>query len=92
MSGDIYRSFILASNDFNRGLPIYINENSIAYKQPKGGKAEPRPDGWNREKYLKSYIGELVKCVEECVPIKQYLYWSIVDDYEWNSYDPRLDL
>lgn len=90
--GEIYGTFIRAHNDYNTGLPIYMGEHSLAYKQPKGGKPEPRPDGWTRERYLKTYLSELVNCIAEGIPIKEFLYWGLTDDYEWHSYDPRLGL
>ena len=92
MDKDIYSTFIRAYNDFNIDLPIYMGENSIAYRQPIGGKAEPRPDGWTRERYFKTYLPEMIKCMKEGIPIKGYLYWSLTDDYEWESYEPRLGL
>jgi beta-glucosidase len=90
---DIYRSLILAYNDGNRSLPMYMGENSLAYEQPVGGAAVPRPDGWNREQYLKAYLMEIVRCIAEGVPIHGYLYWSLVDDFEWDAgFTPRLGL
>jgi beta-glucosidase len=90
---DIYRTFILAYNDHNTDLPMYMGENSIAYQQPRAGRSVPRPDGWTRERYLKTYLMEMIRCVGEGVPIKGYLYWSLVDDFEWNAgFPPRLGL
>lgn len=88
MDGEIYRTFILAKNDRNEGLPIYMGENSLANLQPIDGPAEPRPDGWTRERYLKTYLMEMVRCMKEGVPVGGYLYWTLVDDV----YPPRLGL
>jgi beta-glucosidase len=93
VDGDIYRTMILAYNEGNTDLPIYMGENSIAYEQPRSGRAIPRPDGWSRERYLKTYLMEMVRCMAEGVPIRGYLYWSLVDDFEWNAgFPPRLGL
>jgi beta-glucosidase len=93
VDGDIYRTMILAYNDANTDLPIYMGENSIAYEQPRAGRAVPRPDGWTRERYLKTYLMEMIRCMAEGVPIHGYLYWSLVDDFEWQAgYPPRLGL
>lgn len=90
---EIYRTFIHAYQDFNDGLPVYMGENTLAYKQPIGGKAEPRPDGWTREGYLKTHLTVVKECIQEGIPIQGYLYWSLVDDYEWDAgYPPRLGL
>jgi hypothetical protein len=90
---EIYRTFIQAYHDFNDGLPLYMGENTLAYKQPIGEKAVPRADGWTRERYLKTHLKVVKECIEQGVPIKGYLYWSLVDDYEWDAgYAPRLGL
>jgi beta-glucosidase/6-phospho-beta-glucosidase/beta-galactosidase len=80
MDGEIYRTFILAKDDFNTGLPVYMGENSCANFQPVGEAAIPRPDGWTRERYLKTYMMEMIRCMKEGVPISGYLYWTLVDD------------
>lgn len=93
IDGDIYRSLILAYNDGNRSLPIFMGENSVAYEQPVGEPAVERSDGWNRERYLKTYLMEIVRCIAEGVPVRGYLYWSLVDDFEWDAgFAPRLGL
>lgn len=84
---------ILAYNEGNTGLPIYMGENNIAYEQPRAGRAVQRPDGWSRERYLKTYLMEMVRCMAEGVPIRGYLYWPLVDGFEWNAgFPPRLGL
>jgi beta-glucosidase/6-phospho-beta-glucosidase/beta-galactosidase len=88
MDGEVYRTFILAKHDLNTDLPIYMGENSSANIQRIDGPAEPRPDGWTRERYLKTYLMEMVRCMKEGVPIKGYLYWTLVDDV----HPPRLGL
>ena len=36
---------------------------------------------------------EVVRCIAEGVPIRGYLYWSLVDDFEWDAgFTPRLGL
>jgi beta-glucosidase/6-phospho-beta-glucosidase/beta-galactosidase len=88
MDGEIYRTFILATNDRNTDLPVYMGENSLANLQPVGEPAQPRPDGWTRERYLKTYLMEMIRCMKEGVPIEGYLYWTLVDDV----HPPRLGL
>lgn len=93
VDGDIYRTMILAYNDGNTDLPMFMGENSIAYEQPRDGEAVARPDGWTRERYLKTYLMEMIRCMAEGVPIRGYLYWSLVDDFEWEAgFSPRLGL
>lgn len=88
LDGEVYRTFILATNDFNDDLPVIMGENSCANLQDIDGAPQPRPDGWTRERYLKTYMMEMVRCMKEGVPIQGYLYWTLVDDV----YPPRLGL
>ncbi|HVN71163.1 MAG TPA: family 1 glycosylhydrolase, partial [Desulfomonilia bacterium] len=32
------------------------------------------------------------KAVREQIPIKGYIYWSLTDNYEWGTFEPRLGL
>jgi beta-glucosidase len=88
MDGEVYRTFIHAKHDFNTDLPVCMGENSIGNMQEVGQPAQPRPDGWTRERYLKTYLMEMVRCMKEGVPIQGYLYWTLVDDVA----PPRLGL
>jgi beta-glucosidase/6-phospho-beta-glucosidase/beta-galactosidase len=90
---EIYGAYTRAYHDGNPDLPVYMGENGLMFRQPIGEKAEPRPDGWNRERYFKSYLMEMIRCMKEGVPIRGYLFWSILDDFEWdNGYAPRCGL
>jgi beta-glucosidase/6-phospho-beta-glucosidase/beta-galactosidase len=90
---DVYATYIRAYNDHNLDLPLHMGENSLAYRKPVDGPAERRPDGCSRERYLKSYVMEMVKAMREGVRIEGYLYWSIIDDFEWEAgFEPRLGL
>ena len=73
-------------------LPIYVMENGIGYRQKKFGMASPRRDGLTKDKYLRWSIGETMKALRESVPVKGYIYWTLVDNYEWGSYEVRLGL
>jgi beta-glucosidase len=68
-------------------LPILIAENGFATKN-----GEPRADGWTRESYLVAHIRELQEARAEGLPIMGYLYWTLTDNYEWGSFDPRFGL
>lgn len=93
MDGEVYRTYTLATNEGNTDLPVYMGENSCANLQSMGGKPKPRPDGWTRERFLKAYLMEMIRCMKEGVPIKGYLYWTLVDDFEWQAGSPpRLGL
>ncbi len=74
------------------GLPIYVLESGMCHRQPKDGAAVPRRDGLTRDVFLKRMLGEIAACIREGVPIKAYSFWSLTDNYEWGSYEPRFGL
>ena len=69
------------------GLPILVAENGMATDNGK-----PREDGWTRERYLVEHVAQLQKAMERGVPIIGYTYWTLTDNYEWGSFDPRFGL
>ena len=72
-------------------LPILITENGMAnldFVMSDGKVHDPQ-----RIEYLKGYIGGLQKAAEEGVPVLGYMYWSILDNFEWaEGYDKRFGL
>ncbi len=68
-------------------LPILITENGMATYN-----GAPRSDGWTREKHLASMIYNVQRAYSEGVNVIGYSYWSITDNYEWGSFDPRFGL
>lgn len=68
-------------------LPILVAENGFATCD-----GEPRKDGWTRESYMVAHIQEIMRARAEGIPVIGYLYWTLTDNYEWGSYDPRFGL
>ena len=87
-----FRTVLRAHHAGNPDLPIYIMETTIAHRQEKGGHPHPRRDGQGREDYLRWSIREVLRAIHEGIPVKGYIYWSLTDNYEWGSYEPRLGL
>jgi beta-glucosidase/6-phospho-beta-glucosidase/beta-galactosidase len=73
-------------------LPIYILESGMCHRQPSGAVAVPRKDGLTRDVFLKRMLGEIVKCAGDGIPVKAYSLWSLTDNYEWGSFEPRFGL
>jgi len=69
------------------GLPIYVVENGMATNN-----GAPRSDGVTRSQYLDDTVFWLQRAKADGIPIIGYNYWTLVDDYEWGSYRPRLGL
>ncbi len=73
------------------GLPLWVVENGLC-NRVLDSAAHPRPDGWNRVRYLKEYLGSLAAATVEGLPLTTYLHWTLFDNYEWGSYEPRFGL
>jgi beta-glucosidase len=83
--------FLKAETINAEGLDLLIAENGMAHKVYRG-RVEQRQDGATREKFLQAFIYEAMRALADGVPLIGYLYWSMVDNYEWGSYDPRFGL
>lgn len=72
-------------------LPVLITENGMAnldFVMSDGKVHDPQ-----RIDFLQKYIGGLEKVAEEGVPLVGYMYWSILDNFEWaEGYDKRFGL
>ena len=73
------------------GLPVLITENGMAnldFVMSDGKVHDPQ-----RVEFLKAYLAGLKKAVGEGVPVIGYMYWSILDNFEWaEGYDKRFGL
>ena len=73
------------------GLPLWVVENGMATRA-REGRTEPREDGMDRPRYVREHLGAIADAVAAGVPVRAYLHWSLVDNYEWGSYEPRFGL
>ena len=71
--------------------PMLIAENGMGYKE-KNGRCYPRKDGATRDLFIKAHIYEMIRAMREGVPCIGYLHWSLLDNYEWGSYQPHFGL
>lgn len=73
------------------GLPVLFTENgfsNIDFVMRDGKVHDPQ-----RIDYMASCLSGLKRAVEEGVPVAGYLYWSIMDNFEWlEGYDSRFGL
>lgn len=73
------------------GKPVLISENGMAghdWVQLDGKVHDPY-----RIDFMKRYLRELHRCAEDGTEIMGYLYWSILDNFEWaDGYDKRFGL
>ena len=62
-------------------VPIIVTENGTA----------DHNDVYRAE-YIRGHLRELARAVKEGVPVIGYIHWSLLDNYEWGSFTPRLGL
>ena len=64
------------------GLPILVTENGIAAS-----------DDARRMTWIKQTVNGLKSCLEDGIDIRGYLYWSAMDNFEWEEgYRPHFGL
>jgi hypothetical protein len=73
------------------GLPLWVVENGMATRVV-ANRPERREDGWDRPRYVREHLRAVADAVAHGVPVRAYLHWSLVDNYEWGTYEPRLGL
>lgn len=73
------------------GRDVWIVENGMC-NRVRDGRSLPRLDGWNRPRYLREHLAAVVDLLDAGVPLGGYYHWTLVDNYEWGSYEPRFGL
>ena len=73
------------------GIPLWVVENGLC-NRVRDGRSFARLDGWDRPRYLRENIAAVVEAIDSGVPVDGYWHWSLVDNYEWGSYEPRFGL
>ena len=56
------------------GKPIYITENGIG-----------TDDDTRRIAFIDQALAGVRGCLDEGIPVRSYLYWSLLDNFEWTS-------
>jgi beta-glucosidase len=88
---DALRAWCRTEAAFHPGLPLWVVENGMATRVVDGIPV-PRADGEDRPHYIRRHLGALVDAVADEIPVTAYLHWSLVDNYEWGTYEPRFGL
>ncbi|MBC7956125.1 MAG: beta-glucosidase [Cytophagales bacterium] len=70
--------------------PVYITENGTASADVLvNGRVNDVP----RIEYLRTHLDAIHAAMQEGVDVRGFFYWSLLDNYEWNSgYDKRFGL
>jgi beta-glucosidase len=68
--------------DARYGRPIWITENGIA---DASDRLRPR--------FLVDHLAQVAQATAECIPVKGYYHWSLLDNFEWaEGFTPRFGL
>jgi hypothetical protein len=46
----------------------------------------------DRPRYVREHLGAVVDAVASGAPVTAYFHWSLMDNYEWGTYEPRYGL
>jgi beta-glucosidase len=64
------------------GLPILVTESGIATSNDE-----------KRIHYMDAALREVLSCLREGIEVRSYLYWSLLDNFEWAlGYAPTFGL
>lgn len=73
---------VLKKLDQRYSLPVFITENGIC-----------TGDDGQRVKFIKDHINSVHRAMKEGVAVQGYLYWSLLDNFEWDKgFTPRFGL
>jgi len=60
---------------------IYVTENGAGYDDPPPVNGEVLD--LHRRDFLRNYLRELQRAINDGVPVKGYFLWSFIDNFEW---------
>jgi beta-glucosidase/6-phospho-beta-glucosidase/beta-galactosidase len=66
-------------------------ENGVCHRVRRG-RAYPRLDGWDRIRYLHENLASVIDAIDAGVPLGAYYHWTLADNYEWGSFEPRFGI
>ncbi|MCA0983743.1 beta-glucosidase [Halobacillus yeomjeoni] len=77
-------------NDTYGDVPIYITENGACYNhEVEDGRVRDQ----ERIDYLKQHLTSIHRTIKAGVPIKGYIVWSLLDNFEWaEGYEKRFGI
>lgn len=78
---EFYPEGLLAGLERLRDRPCVITENGVAADD----------DRW-RIVYLALHLSAVHEAIQRGVDVRGYMYWSLMDNYEWGSFVPRFGL
>lgn len=72
------------------GIPIYVTENGIGLTEQED---EVEPDQGNKRTLQgKRITYALARAIQDGHDVRGYMHWSLMDNYEWGTYEKRFGL
>ncbi len=71
--------------------PLWIVENGMC-SRVHNGRAYPRLDSLRRPDYIRDNLAAMVDAIDAGIPVGGYFHWTLADNYEWGSYQPRFGI
>jgi len=72
-------------------VPQIITENGIVSPDTVG--EDGKVNDTDRTRYIQEYLGAMKRAMAEGVPVKGYMHWSFMDNFEWaEGYSQRFGL
>ncbi|MDD6994740.1 MAG: GH1 family beta-glucosidase [Candidatus Borkfalkiaceae bacterium] len=72
-------------------VPIVITENGVALSEWKDEDGEILD--YSRIDYIRRYLKELERAIDDGIDVRGYFYWSFMDNFEWTEgYSKRFGL
>jgi beta-glucosidase len=72
-------------------MPLYVTENGAAFPDPETAPPSGVYDPLRIE-YLHDHLAEARAAIADGVDLRGYFAWSLLDNFEWGSYEPRFGL
>ncbi len=66
-----------------RPRALYITENGVGYNEP--ASVETELQDLHRREYVRNYLTNVHRAVDEGIPCRGYFLWSFLDNFEWAS-------
>ncbi len=83
----LHHFLTFAHQHYTGDLPIYVTENGMANPDT------PDTPDLGRIDYLERHLAAARQAIAEGVPLKGYIVWSLLDNYEWSlGYEKRFGL
>jgi len=72
---------ILRIRDDYPKMPIYVTENGCSYGDKPDVDGKVRDN--RRIRFLRGYIGEMGRAIEQGADVRGYFLWTFTDNFEW---------